>query len=280
MFWPGSQRLGSLSPGAARLFPPRRAARAARGLAPSPRVRRAFSLRGPSTRRRSGLRESSDRNRGLFAGWPGLDAAPGSLLLRGEQKPPPAPRGLYCEGGGVDSFLLGSSRRWPGGGSGTLLREASTSSSHLDWRSWACRPEPPGSRSKQAWLCDVGWRPGGRAPVGRAGEDGWLKDPAVGIPSWLSSVVSRRGLDAGCRGAGTLSWLDVCFWFLDACPAWSSCERHPPSPGQKDCLWPRPVAWGWTPVGGPTCSPGLWRGAGPWWKAVFQAQRSLWVVGP
>ena len=37
---------------------------AARGLALSPRARRAFSLRGPSARRRSGLRKSLDRNRG------------------------------------------------------------------------------------------------------------------------------------------------------------------------------------------------------------------------
>ena len=33
VFWLGSQRLGTLSPGAARLFPPWRAAQAARGLA-------------------------------------------------------------------------------------------------------------------------------------------------------------------------------------------------------------------------------------------------------
>ena len=45
---PGSQGFGALSPGAVRLFPPQRAVRAARGLAPSPRARRAFSLRGPS----------------------------------------------------------------------------------------------------------------------------------------------------------------------------------------------------------------------------------------
>ena len=32
MFWPGSQRLGALSPGAACLFPPQRVAQAARGL--------------------------------------------------------------------------------------------------------------------------------------------------------------------------------------------------------------------------------------------------------
>ena len=80
--------LRAFSPGAACLFPPRRAARAARGLVPSPRARRAFSLRderpgqpeacrapslrGPSARHRSGLRKSLDRNRGLFAGWEGV----------------------------------------------------------------------------------------------------------------------------------------------------------------------------------------------------------------
>ena len=53
-----------LSTGAARLFPQRRAAQAARGLAPSPRIRCAFSLCGPSALRRSGLRKSSDRNPG------------------------------------------------------------------------------------------------------------------------------------------------------------------------------------------------------------------------
>ena len=42
---------GALSPGAARLFPPRRAARAARSLALSPRACRALFLRGPSARR-------------------------------------------------------------------------------------------------------------------------------------------------------------------------------------------------------------------------------------
>ena len=77
---------GGLSSGAARLFSPRRAARAARGLAPSPRARRAFSLRGPSTRRWSGLRKSLDKNRGLFAGWEGLASLGLSLPL----SPPPA----------------------------------------------------------------------------------------------------------------------------------------------------------------------------------------------
>ena len=38
-------------------------------LAVSPRLRRAFSLRGPSARRWSGLRKSLNRKRGLFAGW-------------------------------------------------------------------------------------------------------------------------------------------------------------------------------------------------------------------
>ena len=47
----------------------------------SPRVRLAFSLRGPSARRRSGLRKSSDRTRGLFAGWEGVASLGLSLPL-------------------------------------------------------------------------------------------------------------------------------------------------------------------------------------------------------
>ena len=73
-------------PGTVRLFPPRQAAQAARGLAPSPRARRAPSLRGPSERRQSGLRKSLDRNRGLFAGWEGVASLGLSLPLA----PPPA----------------------------------------------------------------------------------------------------------------------------------------------------------------------------------------------
>ena len=60
--------------------------RAARGLAPSPRARCAFSLRGPSVRPRSCLRKSLDRNRGLFAGWEGVASLGLSLPL----SPPPA----------------------------------------------------------------------------------------------------------------------------------------------------------------------------------------------
>ena len=51
---------------------PASAVQAARGLGHSPGVRRSFSLCGPSARRRSSLRKSSDRNRGLFAGWEGV----------------------------------------------------------------------------------------------------------------------------------------------------------------------------------------------------------------
>ena len=64
-------------------------ARAARGLAPSPRARRAPSLRGPSAHRRLGLRKSLDRNRGLFAGWEGVASLGLSLPLA----PPPASAG-------------------------------------------------------------------------------------------------------------------------------------------------------------------------------------------
>ena len=92
---PGSQRFGALSPGAVRLFPPWRAAREARGLAPSPRARRAFSLRGPSG---SGLRKSLDRNRGLFAGWEGAASLGLSLPL----SPPPA---SYLQRGWAGSSL-------------------------------------------------------------------------------------------------------------------------------------------------------------------------------
>ena len=55
---PGSQRFGALSP-----------------------VRCTFSLRGPSASHRSGLRKSSDRNRGLFAGWEGVASLGLSLSL-------------------------------------------------------------------------------------------------------------------------------------------------------------------------------------------------------
>ena len=63
--------------------------------AASPRVRRTFSLRGPRARRRSGLRKSSDRTRGLFAGWEGV----ASLGLSFPLSPPPASylqRGWAC----------------------------------------------------------------------------------------------------------------------------------------------------------------------------------------
>ena len=63
------------------LFPPRRVARAARGLVPSPLEPCAFSLRGPSTHCRSGLRKSLDRKRGLFARWEGVASLGLSLPL-------------------------------------------------------------------------------------------------------------------------------------------------------------------------------------------------------
>ena len=88
-------------PGAVRLFPPRRVARAARGLALSPQAHRAPSLRGPSARRRSGLRKSLDRNRGLFAGWEGVASLGLSLPL----SPPPASYVLRGWGGSSLEFL-------------------------------------------------------------------------------------------------------------------------------------------------------------------------------
>ena len=85
--------------------------RAARGLVPSPRARCAFSLHGPSARRRSGLRESSDRNRGLFAGWEGAASLGLSLPL----SPPPASYLQRGWGGSCLEFLSPLVLRTAGG---------------------------------------------------------------------------------------------------------------------------------------------------------------------
>ena len=61
-------------------------------------VRRAFSLRGPSARRRSGLRKSSDRTRGLFAGWEGVASL-------GLSFPLPLPPASYLQRGWAGSSL-------------------------------------------------------------------------------------------------------------------------------------------------------------------------------
>ena len=90
---------------------PQRAARAARGLAHSPLVRCAFSLRGPSARRRSGPRKSSDRNRGLFAGWQGAASLGLSLPLA----PPPASYLQRGWGGSSLEFLSPFVLRTAGG---------------------------------------------------------------------------------------------------------------------------------------------------------------------
>ena len=92
---------GGFSSGAACLFPQRRAARAARGLALSPWAHRAPSLRGPSARRRSGLRKSLDRNRGLSAGWEGV----ASLGLSFPLSPPPTSYLQWGRGGSSLEFL-------------------------------------------------------------------------------------------------------------------------------------------------------------------------------
>ena len=61
------------------------AVQAAKGLRVFSRARCAFSLRGPTARRQSGLRKSLDRNRGLFARWEGVASLGLSLPL----SPPP-----------------------------------------------------------------------------------------------------------------------------------------------------------------------------------------------
>ena len=81
---PGSQMLGALSTGTPRLFPPRPQRALPVG---SQGVFRQDP--GPVCRvgGRSGLRESSDRTRGLFAGWEGV----ASLGLSFPLAPPPPP---------------------------------------------------------------------------------------------------------------------------------------------------------------------------------------------
>ena len=72
----------------------------------------AFSLRGPSARRRrSGLRKSSDRNRGLFAGWEGVASLGLSLPL----SPPPASFLQRGWGGSSLEFLSAFVLRTAGG---------------------------------------------------------------------------------------------------------------------------------------------------------------------
>ena len=85
--------------------------RAARGLAPSPRARSAFSLRGPSAHPRSGLRKSSDRTRGLFARWEGVASLGLSLPLA----PPPASYLQRGWGGSSLEFLSPFVLRTAGG---------------------------------------------------------------------------------------------------------------------------------------------------------------------
>ena len=84
---------------------------AARGLAPSPRARRTFSLRGPSARCRSGLRKPLVRNRSLVARCEGLASLGLSLPL----SPPPASYLQRGWGGSSLEFLSPFVLRTAGG---------------------------------------------------------------------------------------------------------------------------------------------------------------------
>ena len=103
--------MGALSLGTVCLFPLGRAAQAARGLAHSPQALCAFSLRGLSARRWSGLRKSLDRTRGLFAGWEGVASLGLSLPLA----PPPASYLQRGWGGSSLEFLSPFVLRTAGG---------------------------------------------------------------------------------------------------------------------------------------------------------------------
>ena len=106
MFQPGSQKFWRLLPGCGAPFPS-----AASGLGSQRFARPAFSLRGPSARRRSGLRKSLDRNRGLFAGWEGVASLGLSLPL----SPPPASFFQRGWGGSPWEFLSPLVLRTAGG---------------------------------------------------------------------------------------------------------------------------------------------------------------------
>ena len=106
----GSQRLGCPLPGCGAFSLLCEQPRQPEACAPSPRARRAFSLRGPSARRRSGLRKSLDGNRGLFAGWEGV----ASLGLSLPPSPPPCllpPAGMGRLFSGVSQSLCFANRR-------------------------------------------------------------------------------------------------------------------------------------------------------------------------
>ena len=73
--------------------------------APSPWVRCVLSLRSPSAHRRSGLRKSLDRNRGLFAVWEGVASLGLSLPLSPPRcLLPPAGMGQLFSGFSVPLF--------------------------------------------------------------------------------------------------------------------------------------------------------------------------------
>ena len=89
---------------------PASAAQAPRGLAPSPRVQRAFSLCGPSACRRSGLRKSLDRNRGpvCHVGGSGFTGAEFSPFPSPHLLPPVGMGQLFS---GVSQSLCFANRR-------------------------------------------------------------------------------------------------------------------------------------------------------------------------
>ena len=101
---------GGLSPGAARLFPPRRAAQAVRGLVPSPRARRTPSLRG--------LSAPPVGSQGVFRQEPGPVCRVGGGGFSGaEFAPCPSPclippAGMGRLFSGVSQSLCFANRRW------------------------------------------------------------------------------------------------------------------------------------------------------------------------
>ena len=113
MFWPGSQQFWRPLPGCGTPSPPPAAGSlGGQRLAPSPRARCAFCLRGPSARHRLGLRKSSDRNRGPVC-WVGGGGFSGAEFV-----PFPLPAASYLQwgwGGSSLEFLSPFALRTAGG---------------------------------------------------------------------------------------------------------------------------------------------------------------------
>ena len=100
---------------------------------PSPRVLRTFSLRGPSARHRSGLRKSIDRNRGPVC-WVGGGGFSGAELAPFPSPLPPSSSGDGLFSGVSQSLCFANRQRCVPAGCSLLLRKTVTCGAQLEIR--------------------------------------------------------------------------------------------------------------------------------------------------